>query len=148
MKILHLHLKGEYFDAIKRGEKAEEFREVNETWIKQLGFPEPKPFDEVHLYRGYPKRGDRSRILKRKYRGYVVKKIEHEHFGTEPVWVFAIDVTVLRTRVAFCAICEKEHALDVLSVSSWVQDGKRVRCTDYKCRAAGETFTHLRGDHV
>lgn len=33
-KILHLHLKGEYFDAIKSGEKTEEFREVSETWYR------------------------------------------------------------------------------------------------------------------
>lgn len=142
-KILHLHLKGEDFDAIKSGEKTEEFREVSETWIKQLGFPEPKVYHAIHLYRGYPKRGDRSKILKRKYRGYVIRKIEHAHFGNEPTWVFAIDVTVKKTRVAICAICEAEHELDVLAEGTWVQDEKRVRQTDYRCRHTGETFTHI-----
>ena len=35
-RILHLHLKAEYFDAIKRGEKKEEYRAFTNFYARQL----------------------------------------------------------------------------------------------------------------
>lgn len=88
MTILHLHLKGEYFDAIKNGSKTEEYRLVS-TWSRVMS----KSFDEIRLYRGYPKSTDLERVLRRKFKGFTVKQIVHPHFGDAPVSVYAIDVT-------------------------------------------------------
>ncbi len=88
MRILRLNLKGEYFDAIRAGTKTHEFR-LASTWTRRLA---GKVFDQVHLLRGYPKRGDESRILRRAWSGYTVQTITHPHFGPKPVKVLAIDV--------------------------------------------------------
>lgn len=86
-RILHLHLKGEYFDQILAGTKTEEYRLVS-VWKKRL---EGRQFDEVWLYRGYPKRGDESKVIRRPYRGYHVIRIQHKHFKGDAD-VYAIDV--------------------------------------------------------
>jgi hypothetical protein len=87
--ILRLHLKGEYFHAIKAGTKPFEYR-LASKWQKRL---ESKQWDVIHLYLGYPKEGDESRILRRKWSGFKVVTRTHPHFGPEPVEVCAIDVT-------------------------------------------------------
>lgn len=86
---LRLNLKGCYFDAIRDGEKTHEYR-LADKWQRRL---EGKAFPEIHLLRGYPKRGDESRILRRQWRGYTVETRQHPHFGPDPVRVLAIDVT-------------------------------------------------------
>ena len=86
---LRLNLKGCYFDAIKAGTKTHEYR-LAEKWEKRLA---GKSYDEIHLLRGYPKRGDESRILRRAWNGYTIEMITHPHFGDKPVRVLAIDVT-------------------------------------------------------
>ena len=86
---LRLNLKGCYFDAIKAGTKTHEYR-LAEKWEKRL---DGKTYDEIHLLRGYPKRGDESRILRRAWNGYKIEMIQHPHFGDKPVRVLAIDVT-------------------------------------------------------
>ncbi len=85
---LRLNLKGEYFDEIKAGRKPLEYR-LASKWEKRL----QKPYTDILLLRGYPKRGDESRMLHRPWRGYVIKEITHPHFGSAPVRVCAIDVT-------------------------------------------------------
>ena len=91
-KILHLNLKGEYFDAIKNGTKLFEFREYNSYWKKRLiGID----YDEVHFKRGYPKSGDLEKIIISNYMGYELRDIRHKHFGNESpsqpqIKVFAI----------------------------------------------------------
>lgn len=92
MKILHLNLKKEYFDAIKSGEKKYEYREYNEYWKKRLGM---RHYEEVHFKCGYPKKDDHEKIIVKKYAGYVVKEIKHKHFGNDgeddnPIKVYAI----------------------------------------------------------
>ena len=87
-RVLHLHLKHEYYDAIQRGEKPEEYR-LASTWLPRL---QGRTFDEIWLYRGYPKRGT-GHILKRRWNGYKPLKLQHPHFGPDPVEVLAIDVT-------------------------------------------------------
>lgn len=87
MTDLILHLKGEYFDQIERGEKPEEYRLQTPYWQKRLVGREYK---RVLIYRGYPKRGDHSRRIVKPWRGYIDRTITHPHFGPDPVKVFAI----------------------------------------------------------
>jgi hypothetical protein len=86
---LRLHLKGCYFDAIRDGTKTHEYR-LAEKWEKRLA---GKTYNELHLLRGYPKRGDESRLLRRAWRGYKIAWLTHPHFGSGNVRVLAIDVT-------------------------------------------------------
>jgi hypothetical protein len=89
MAWLHLNLKGEYFDQIVAGDKPEEYRLCTEYWRKRL---EGKTYEGILLKRGYPKRGDNSRIVKRPWQGFIVKTITHPLFGRDPVKVFSIKV--------------------------------------------------------
>ena len=89
MNRLVIPLKGEYFDAIQRGDKTEEYRLYNDYWIKRL---EGRDYDELVLTRGYPTRGDESRRMYFAWAGYTIKTITHPHFGPEQVKVFAIRV--------------------------------------------------------
>jgi hypothetical protein len=86
-RILHLNLKAEYFNEIKKGNKVYEYRRITPYWRKRL---KDREYDEVHVKLGYPKKGDRGRTLKFKWNGYMVTKIKHKHFGQYPVVVFAI----------------------------------------------------------
>lgn len=86
---LHLNLKGEYFDAIKSGEKVEEFRLCTNYWRKRLM---GRDYDGIEIHRGYPKRGDLERTICRTYKGWTIKTITHPYFGGSPVSVFAIVV--------------------------------------------------------
>lgn len=95
MRTLILPLKREYFDAIRAGAKAEEYRLCTPHWRKRL---EGREFDQVVLTLGYPARDDKARRLVRAWRGFTVKTITHPHFGTEPVEVFAIDVSAPATQ--------------------------------------------------
>ncbi len=84
---LVLHLKKEYFEQIKAGEKLEEYRLVTEYWKKRL---EGRNYGQIILLCGYPKRGDEANKITRPWRGFEVKTICHKHFGDAPVNVFAI----------------------------------------------------------
>lgn len=89
MKTLVLPVNGIYFDQIKAGTKTEEFRLLNRYWSKRLNFT---TYDQVTITKGYPAREDAERRLTFPWRGFTVKTIKHEHFGPEPVEVFAIKV--------------------------------------------------------
>ena len=89
-KILHIPLNGEFFDDIKADKKPFEFRLDNPFWRKRLI---NKEYDEVWFKRGYPKKTDADKIIKRKYLGYEKKHIKHKHFGDDLVLVFAIHTT-------------------------------------------------------
>lgn len=92
MKTLTLPLKREYFEAIRDGSKTEEYRLCNEYWQKRL----PSPFgwyDQIELTLGYPARDDHARRLVLPWLGYTIKTITHPHFGSEPVTVYAINVS-------------------------------------------------------
>ncbi|WWE96482.1 hypothetical protein WI0192307A01_CDS0035 [Salmonella phage VT223] len=89
MKNLQLAVKSEYFDAIKSGEKTEEYRLVNDYgWTRLVG----RDLDRLIITKGYPKRDGANRRIECKYHGYEIKEITHPHFGSEPVEVFAIKV--------------------------------------------------------
>lgn len=93
MPDLVLPLKAEYFDAIREGEKLEEFRLRTPYWRQRL---EGREFARVVLTKGYPARDDTERRMVREWRGYRLATITHPHFGTAPVEVFAIDVSTPR----------------------------------------------------
>ncbi|ELO4917962.1 ead/Ea22-like family protein [Escherichia coli] len=88
---LQLAVKGEYFDAMIRGEKTEEYRLCNDYWDKRIMFRE---YDRLIITKGYPKRDDSSRRIDVPYSGYEIKTITHPHFGDKPVKVFAIKVNI------------------------------------------------------
>ena len=76
MKILNLIIKQVYFDAIIRGEKTQEFREVKPTTIKKLlqldeegfevidehGNSQPIHYDAIRFYVGYNKDRDSALV--------------------------------------------------------------------------------------
>ena len=89
MPDLHLNLKGEYFDQIKSGEKLYEYREQTSYWKKRL---EGRLYDNIYIKRGYPKSDDKDNIIIRPWKGYLKRRIQHEHFGDDSVNVYAIIV--------------------------------------------------------
>lgn len=86
-RILYLHIKTKYFNAIKSGEKAEEYRLFNSYWCTRLDF---RTYDEIHILRGYPKKGDLSQRIIFPWNGYEIKEIIHPEFGENTVSVYAI----------------------------------------------------------
>lgn len=87
MNDLHLHVKTEYFDAIKRGEKTEEYRLYNDYWGARLLLRDIA-YENIVIHNAY-KSGDKNRLTFQ-WRGCEFKTITHPHFGPEPVTVFAI----------------------------------------------------------
>jgi hypothetical protein len=69
---LHLNLRAEYFEAIQDGTKAEEFRLATPYWRRRL---EGKTFSGIVLKKGYPKRGDASRTVRRAWRGMQMRSL-------------------------------------------------------------------------
>jgi len=86
---LQMALNGEYFDAIKSGEKTEEYRLVTDYWKKRLI---GRDYESIIITRGYPKRDDESRKMEFCFYPPEIKVITHPHFGPDPVEVFAIKV--------------------------------------------------------
>ncbi|EEW6789640.1 ASCH domain-containing protein [Escherichia coli] len=91
MADLQLAVNGEYFDAMKRGEKIEEYRLVNAYWGRRLF---GRDYDRLIITRGYPRKDDASRRLVMPYGGYEIKTITHKHFGPDPVKVYAIKINL------------------------------------------------------
>lgn len=91
MANLQIAVNGEYFDAMKRGEKTEEYRLVNDYWRKRLV---NRKYDRLIITRGYPRADDEERRINIPYAGLEIKEITHKHFGDKPVVVFAIKVNL------------------------------------------------------
>jgi len=89
-KDLIIPVNGVYFDQIKAGTKAEEYRLVTPFWARRL---EGREYRHVVMTRGYPKADDASRRLTLRWRGFTRKTITHPHFGPQPVEVYAINVS-------------------------------------------------------
>lgn len=87
MNDLVLHVKGKYFVDIKAGTKRLEYRLQTDYWRKRLVGRE---YDRVVICLGYPGKHAYKRRIVFPWRGYEVQTITHEHFGAEPVRVFAI----------------------------------------------------------
>lgn len=88
MKILTLNLNKEYFNEILSGNKKEEYREVKEYWTKRL----KQKYDRIVIKCGYPKSEDVSKEIWFEWNGFIKKKINHKHFGSKEVEVYAIDL--------------------------------------------------------
>lgn len=93
-RTLTLNLNGVYFDQILAGEKVEEYRLKTDYWKRRLL---GRRYDEIVLLRGYPAGGgvEGKTRLTLPWRGWHWKLIKHEHFGPEPVTVYAISVDYL-----------------------------------------------------
>ena len=89
---LILAVKREYFEQIKAGTKTEEYRLCSEYWTKRLVARE-RPYRNVIITLGYPKKDDTERRIVFPYVGWERKTITHKHFGEDPVEVFAIKLT-------------------------------------------------------
>jgi len=89
-RTLTIPLKAGYFNAIKAGEKREEFRLRTPYWRRRL--ERMQPGDMLVLTLGYPDRSDANKRLTLPWRGMRETTITHPHFGPDPVEVFAIDV--------------------------------------------------------
>ena len=90
-RVLHLNLKGKWFDLIASGEKTEELRRATVRWKRRLA---GRDYDEIHLKRGYPAKADyATKRLIRKWTGVTKRTIVHEEFGGDPVEVYVIDVS-------------------------------------------------------
>jgi len=90
MNILTLHLKQKWFDQIASGDKTVELRLATNYWRKRLI---GRTYDEIHLYCGYPKKGDTEKRFVRKWNGVSRERVLHEEFGAHQVDVFMIDVS-------------------------------------------------------
>lgn len=92
MADLIIPVKGIYFDEIAAGTKLYEFRLQTPYWEKRLV---GQTYRHVVMTRGYPKGGGIEGVtrLTRVWRGFDRRTIQHEHFGADPVAVFAIDVS-------------------------------------------------------
>lgn len=90
MNDLVLHVKKGYFDSIRDGHKPLEYRERTPYWEKRL---RGREYSGVQLHCGYPKAGDSSRIIRRRWKGFIEETIVHDHFGNRHVPVFSIDVS-------------------------------------------------------
>lgn len=90
-------MKGVYFDQIARGEKTEEYRLRTDYWERRLL---GRTYRNVVLTRGYPKDGGVEGVtrLTMPWRGYRYQTLQHDHFGPEPVHVFAIKVSATTTK--------------------------------------------------
>lgn len=86
-RTLIVNVKKVYFEQIRDRVKPYEYRLDNPYWQKRL---QDKEFDILEVRCGYPKNGDKERIIRRKWMGFVKMTITHEHFGNEPVKVFAM----------------------------------------------------------
>jgi len=86
---LQLAVNGEYFDAMKSGEKKYEYRVRNDYWRKRI---EGRSYANLVITKGYPSREDKSRRLSLQYLGYEEQTITHKHFGNVPTDVYAIIV--------------------------------------------------------
>lgn len=89
MNSLHLNLKGEYFDQIKAGIKEFEYREVTPYWTKRL---ENREYENIFIKKGYPKKDDKNNIIVRPWKGCEIKRLQHKHFGSKVISVYAIIV--------------------------------------------------------
>jgi hypothetical protein len=98
LPVLTIPVNGVYFDQIANGDKPEEYRLVTPYWMKRLN---GRDYRSVVLTRGYPKGGGIEGVtrLTRRWAGFDVRRITHQHFGPDPVMVFAIDVSEAAPRL-------------------------------------------------
>lgn len=89
-KRLVLHVRKEYFDLIRLGDKRYEYRKYSPYWRKRL---HDVSYDVVEICLGYPTAGDDSRRMLFRWKGWSKKVLLHKEFGPVPQQVYAIDLT-------------------------------------------------------
>jgi len=89
MRDLVLHLKSCYFREIKEGRKRFEYRLTTPYWQKRLV---GQKYYRVVFWDAYKPRSPDT-VIFAPWRGFEFQTIQHEHFGPDPVTVFAIRVT-------------------------------------------------------
>ncbi|WP_407498841.1 hypothetical protein [Elizabethkingia anophelis] len=101
-KELRLSLKKKWFEMTKAGIKKEDYRDINEYWISRFVYAgsylekglnhtvlingrwyKPKPFTINTMTLGYPKSGDKERILKLEHKCIEIRTGNPE-WGAEP----------------------------------------------------------------
>jgi hypothetical protein len=95
MSDLVLHVKKEFFDLIKSGEKKEEYRLCTPYWLNRFSDDKP-PFSRVLIACGYPSKSDVSRWLSFPFTGMEEREGIIPFFGDKPVWYFAIRLEQMR----------------------------------------------------
>lgn len=95
-KVLTLHVKRIYFDEIESGVKLWEYRALTEYWRQRIEVA--GPYDYIKIVCGYPPKNDKSKYLWFKWNGYNIFEITHEHFGPDPVNVYAINLRLRITK--------------------------------------------------
>ena len=117
MKILTLNLNKEYFDEILSGNKKEEYREVKEYWTKRL----KQKYGRIVIKCGYPKSEDVSKEIWFEWNGFIKKKINHKHFGSKEVEVYAIDLNkkIENPKIAKIRKCIKNDLKYFPEIESW-----------------------------
>ena len=105
MKNLQLSLKKKWFVLTKLGIKTEDYREINEYWVKRLmenvkmpdgsvsfikGLEQFKKFEINTMTLGYPKSGDTERILKLEHKGIEIRTGEPDWGAEEGKLYFVI----------------------------------------------------------
>jgi len=108
LKPLTLHLKREYWEAIRDGSKLEEYRKRGPYWDRRIL---KRKFSEVRLLLGYPPAGDTARLLRRHWCGVSTTVIRHPQFGGY-CDVFAIDVSTPYEDLPRCLCCAITFTLD------------------------------------
>ena len=99
-RVLTLHLKKNWFDLIKRGVKLEEYREINDYWMKRLikngpkdgirkgfmavGHEQFRQFDEVHFAVAYPPKKDKEKWIRIKGPIKIFVGLGRTDWGADP----------------------------------------------------------------
>jgi hypothetical protein len=91
--ILHLTLKKEFFDQVKKGEKTSEYREYKPYWIKRLMNDDRsfKEFDYIYFRNGYNKNAPDILI---EFLGIKILKRKIGLFRTEKVFEIKLGKTL------------------------------------------------------
>lgn len=100
-RILHLHVKKEYWEQVRDKLKNKEYRIIKPYWTNKLYHRTLKSYtktyryskrdyDLIYYYLGYT-----NHKLIFEYNGFARTTIKHKEFGDKPVNVFAIDLTKL-----------------------------------------------------
>jgi hypothetical protein len=89
-KDLVLHVRKEFFEMIRSGEKKEEYRIMKEYWNKRFFGANAGRYDRVVIACGYPYKYDWEKWLEFPWSGVTIKQIMNPFFGPDPVTVWAI----------------------------------------------------------
>jgi len=83
LRVLHIHVRKEYWELARQKIKFWEWREIKPYWDKILS----KNYDLIYYYMGY---SSKKRIFH--YDGWEKQTITHKEFGNIPKEVYAISL--------------------------------------------------------